>query len=495
MNLTDSPFPAGSSIALYLRDSGGDEQELSIDQQLRVAIEWAVSNQLTVLHKFYDSGTGTSVKKRPEFLRMMRYFQHEVPERGIIIWRSNRFGRNMDDTLFYKADLRRRGYIVHSLMDAIPEGPAGKFYEFALAWKDEIFSEQLSEDVRRGLYDLVRMTGAIPGIPPRGFQRVPVNLGQRRSGEAHTGHRWEPDPNLISTIQRAFEMRARGSTLRTIQKETGLYKSANCWVTFFANPIYKGELHYGELTIPDYCAPIVSPQLWQAANLTGQLRRHVKTHQGQARRLGSSFLLSGLARCSKCGALLTGKVIKDWRYYACSRRMTHYDCDARQIPAEKLDEEVRRAVLDHILSIDNLMLIQARLALQYGTALEDVTARRSELIRRLATVTRSISNLLAAIRQHGPSDAIAKDLKSLETESAELHLRIDLLEKQLIPPPALTTASMTDIANQITTILQGDDIEQKRYYLKAFIQTISLHRDDDAIRGCIQYHPPFMVYS
>jgi DNA invertase Pin-like site-specific DNA recombinase len=490
--MTDSPFPLGTLAALYLRDSGGDEQELSTEQQERVLKDWAAVNGIGIGKIFRDSITGTSTKGRDDFLKMMRYFQHQPPEQGVLIWRSNRFGRNIDDSQYFKADLRRRGYFVHSITDNIPDGPMGRFIEFALDWKDEIFSAQLSEDVRRGLLDLVRTHGAVPGVPPRGFKREPINIGTRRNGDPHIVHKWVPDADYIPRVQKAFEMRARGATLKAIQTETKLYRSVNCWVTFFSNPIYKGILEYSDQTFENYCIPIVTPELWAAANQVGQNRRHIKKDIGQTRRLGSSFLLSGIARCQKCGHLLTGKVIKQWRYYACSKRMVQKDCDARQIPADQLDAEVMRSALNEILSIDNLMLIQARLITQYKNASEEATTRRTELTRRLSTVTRSINNLTTDIAEHGSSDAISKSLRSYETEAASLRLKITELEKQLTPPPTLSTASMTDIANEIRSILEDGTLEEKRYYLKAFLHHVSAVRDEDAIRGGIYYHPPFV---
>jgi DNA invertase Pin-like site-specific DNA recombinase len=489
--MNNHPFEPGALVAVYARDSGGDEQELSVDQQLRVINEWAQINNIRIGKVFSDSSSGTTTAGRDQFLRMIGYFQHGPPEVGIVVWRSNRFGRNIDDVQFFRSDLRRRGFVVHSITDNIPDGPMGRLIEFALDWKDEIFSAQLSEDVKRGLADLVRQHGAVPGVPPRGFKREPITIGTRRNGQAHIVHRWIPDPEMIPVIQRAYEMRARGATMRSIQADTKLYTSVNGWCTFFSNKIYKGVLEFSDMTIDNYCTPIVNADLWQAANLVGQQRRF--TPKGQTKRLVSSYLLSGLARCQKCGALMVGHSIYTSRYYACSRRQTHYDCDARLIPAERLDTEVVSGLVNHVLSLDNMMLIQARMAEQYTLAMEDVSAQRDEYTRRLAAANRSINNLLADITQNGPSEAIGKMLRQKEVERTEASLKLSVLQKQLLPPEMLTTASMSEIAQQIVDIIQNSETEQKRYYMKGFIQHISARRDEDAIRGCISYYPPFAV--
>ena len=489
--MANHPFKLNDLVAIYLRDSGGDEQELSVDQQERVIKEWANINGVVVSKVFSDSSSGTTTAGRTNFLKMIGYFQHEPAEAGIVVWRSNRFGRNIDDTQYFKADLRRRGYIVHSITDNIPEGPMGRLIEFALDWKDEVFSAQLSEDVKRGLGDLVRVYGAVPGVPPRGFIREPITIGRRRSGEPHIVHKWKPDPDLIPIIQRAFEMRARGATLKSIQEETKLYKSVNGWCTFFANKIYKGILEFSDLTIENYCSPIVSNELWDAANLTGQKRRYDTQTISQARRMGSSFLLSGLLRCKKCGALMNGYSVKQWRYYACSRHKTHFDCDALVVRVEPLDDAIMDAFINHILSVDNLQLVQSRLVEQYALAQEENQSRRDDLNKRSGLINKSINNLMADIAQNGPSDSIGRMLREFEVEKKEVHQKLSELEKSMTPPAALSTASLDDIAEKIKSILLVAEVEQKRYYLQAFVKQISVVKDLDAVRGSIQYYPPF----
>jgi DNA invertase Pin-like site-specific DNA recombinase len=83
---------------------------------------------------------------------MMDHFRRGgVPESGVVIWKMSRFSRDIDDSQFYRADLRRRGYQVISISGNITEGPEGRFFEAAIDWLNERFLDDLSRDVKRGL--------------------------------------------------------------------------------------------------------------------------------------------------------------------------------------------------------------------------------------------------------------------------------------------------------------------------------------------------------
>ena len=190
---------------------------------------------------------------------MMHHFRDGAPEAGLVIWSYSRFARDFDDAQFYRADIRRRGYLFHSLNDEVPDGPMGRLFEAVIDWKNEQFLEDLSRDVKRGLSDLVRTHGALPGTPPRGFKREPVQIGARRDGRPHIVHRWVPDPELVPMVQQAFALRAAGASLNEIHQTTALYNSLNSYTTFFSNRLYIGILEFGDLTIENYCEPAHRP--------------------------------------------------------------------------------------------------------------------------------------------------------------------------------------------------------------------------------------------
>ena len=104
--------------------------------------------------------------------------------------------------------MRKRGIIIHSLTDPIPEGSYGHIVEVLIDISNEEKKRQTSRDAKRGLRELVEKHGCVPGTPPRGFMREPVEIGIRRDKSVRIAHRWVPDPEWIPRIQQAFKMRA-----------------------------------------------------------------------------------------------------------------------------------------------------------------------------------------------------------------------------------------------------------------------------------------------
>ncbi|MFT3892984.1 MAG: recombinase family protein [Anaerolineales bacterium] len=75
--------------------------------------------------------------------------------RAILIWNFARFARDYNDFVFYKATLNKRGIMVHSLTDVIPEDDfAGRVVETVISLANEEKRRQTSKDVKRALQTL-----------------------------------------------------------------------------------------------------------------------------------------------------------------------------------------------------------------------------------------------------------------------------------------------------------------------------------------------------
>lgn len=496
----DNPFPPGSRVAFYSRDSGGDDQDLSIQRQVNEFTRWCEAHKLIPGEIFADEARpGSSVVGRAEFLRMVRHFRSgAVPEVGLVVWRFSRFGRNASDRKYYKADIRRRGYLIHSLSDQIPGDRFGKLIEDVLDWKDEYFLEELAEEVSSGLRNIVETYGAVPGTPPRGFMRQPVNVGTRRDGSPHILHRWAPDPAMSDLVRRAFHMLVRGGTLREIHLATGLYSGVNSYTTFFRNPLYKGELRYKDLTIADYCEPIVEPEIWDRAQRildVRTLRRHTASKKVPGlhpRRVASPWLLSGLARCARCDAPLNGHVIGRRTYYTCSAAKRRRDCDAPKIPAEHLEQLVTGQVRMLLEDERTLSALQDERLRAYVDATDQLPARQAELETRLANLRRQITNLTNAIAEHGHSPALLGQLTALEVQEYELKDELTTLHDVIKNKPSpLTHERVKSLRARFDRVLANGTDDEKRQLLAGWVHTLQAERDGKTIRAYLElYIPP-----
>ncbi len=494
------PFQPGDTVASYFRDSGGDEQDLSVPQQEARFLRWCKENNLTPGAIFKDlAKKGSSLVGREDFLRMIRHFRSgDAPEKGLVIWKYSRFSRDVDDSAFYRADLRRMGYLIHSLNDNIPEGPEGRFFEAAIDWMNQRFLEDLSTDVKRGLHHLVQTYGCVPGTPPRGFKRQPTQIGTRRDGSPHIAHKWIPDPDLIPLIKQAFQMKAAGATLVAIHKATRLYGSKNSYNTFFTNRIYIGILEFGELVIEDYCKPLISMDVWNAVQKNILAHAQAQYKEFHPKRLNSIYLFSGIIYCARCGSPMHGNTVSRYskhgrdEAYRCSRSRRREDCAAGRISRRILEDAVLASLKERILLPDNLVAITQ---LAITAQQEGEEKRRQRLVSNASDrkkISNQIANITRAIAESGHSPSLLETLSALEARRIELQTENQQLQIPFQPVPAYTEEQLTALSQHMLEKLAKVPLEEKRLIVKALIHKIAVEREGKTIRGLITYYsPPF----
>lgn len=491
------PPPAwvpGSHIFAYLRDSGGTEQELSITRQVNEITTWASAHGITIARWFTDEArSGRTVEKREQLNAMMEAFRSGAEVGGVVVWAYDRFARNAIEAQTFRLQIRALGYIFHSLTDYIPEGNEKIVFE---AFKDYVaqqYSETLSRNVKSGSRSVLRSHGVMGGTPPKGFIRTPVDLGIHRNGKPRIAHRWDPDPDLAPTIRRAFEMRARGATLKEIMQATQLYPTINSYTTFFTNRLYMGILEYGDEIIEDYCPPIVTAELWEQAAALGRTRARInKGHN--PRRYASPFLFSGLIFCQHCGSPLNGHIIKKANkparhYYACSRKTRRRDCPAREIPARPLEKELIQKLEDLALDLERMLIFQSKVTAHLKTLHTQKDGERLKLRRDLREQTKRIRNLTNAIADRGSSRSLHNALHAAELEEATLRYKLTTLENEMIEPPTASPAQLTTLAQELKSALYGEDLQKKKHAIHMLTARVIAIRTDDQIESVLSYIP------
>ena len=504
-----NPFPAGALVAAYLRDSGHEEQDLSIEQQEAAISGFCIEHGLILATIYRDAAApGSSTTTRSAFNDMIAHFRApNCPETGILIWKYNRFARSMEDAQFYKADLRRRGYIIHAINDQIPEGLNGRFFESAIDWMNARYLEDLRIDVKRGQHHLIEQHGALGGTPPRGFIRQPIQLGDRRDGAPHIVHRWIPDPNMAETIRTAWQMRAAGATYATINTTCHLYKSTGAYERFFRNRIYIGELEFSGEIIPDYCPALITPHTWDAVQILQETSRtKIKpdlNNPSHPRRIASSYLLSGIAICNQCGSLLSGDTVQFkstskycYHYYACSGQNRHSGCTARKIPAETLENIVLDQIANHALNPE--VIAAQDPILRDNQAEYDRTHKQKiiEINQRIGIVRRKIDNLTDVIAERGTSArSLVNKINELESEETALKTEKTRLNKS--PRPALDINRIQASAAIIRSRLATADPETLRTIVLGLVASVKAELDlpTKTIIGQVElYLPPEDIF-
>jgi DNA invertase Pin-like site-specific DNA recombinase len=469
-----------------LRDSGGESQEQSTAQQKREIEAYCQIHSLNLVRVFEDlARSGGSTKKRAAFLEMIDYCSDQDRPAGLLLWNFARFARDMDDSAFYRAFLRKKGLLIHSLTDPIPPGDFARVIETLIDYANEEKRRQTSRDVKRGLMDRTR-AGYAPGGPPaRGYQAVRVEIGTRRDGQPRMGTRWEPDPVIGPLVTLAFQMRAEGKSLPEIMAATRgkLYSNKNCFSTFFSNRSYLGIGKCGGLEIDNHHPALVDPETWQAVRrVQEQAKRNTHGNLLHPRRVNSPSLLSGLAVCIHCGTPMNREVSgkTKWPAYICGRkrsRANYHACEGRQISVVKADKAIIDTVLTRILTPDFVNELLEQLRAQVSNTAE-IDKQEQDAKQDLATCERMIDRLISAIEETESPTARAR-LKERENERARLQFELTALKArraaaQLVISPEALKLILSVWAGEIELAYQSENVRNLQSLLRRFVTKIEL---------------------
>jgi DNA invertase Pin-like site-specific DNA recombinase len=483
------PLAPGSRILTYARDSGGEDQERSVDEQIRLYDAYADHFGLVIIRHFHDRARpGSSLVGREGLEHLLEEARRDPrPAEGILFWALDRLSRNQLEAQYLKSDLRLRGYTLIFLSNDIPDaGDMTPIFEAFYEWKAAEDLKTISRNARRGLADLVTTRkpdgsyeGFMPGIPPRGFKGEPVQIGVKRSGKPRVVQRWIPDPSTWARCRQAWELRASGATVPEIEKKLYLFAFCSCYSTFFRNAIYKGELHYGMMVLPAFVPPMVDEETWNAVQKMNHQRK--KRYGWDPRRAGSAHLLSGLIFCKVCGSPMKAHVDRrrggNRRTYVCIARERARTCRAKAVPADLIEGAVVDRLCETVLTRDNLR----RMAdlLHRSQEKESLEARQAgEGIRnRLRELDQAIANLVRSAEQAPLSSALARTLEEREQERDRLQEEKASLEnlQSFHRAPRYTDAELADLGARMRAGLRAGGPEARRV-LAGFVLRIDAER-------------------
>ena len=301
--------------AAYLRVSTEEQDEYSLDSQLKMIREYANKNDYIVPDEyvFVDDGiSGRTAKKRNAFQSMIAQAKEKDRQfEAILLWKFSRFARNQEESIVYKAMLRKLGVSVISISEPLPDGPFASLIERRIEWMDEFYSIRLAGEVKRGMQEKAS----------RGEPVAPAPFGYRMED-----NRLIPDEKA-PIVREVFSMYAAGRGQMDIARclgDRGVRtnrgtRPENRFIEYMLNnPVYIGKIRwskegrtaskrkYDDENIVVYDGkhePIISEELWQAVHK--RLEQEKKMYRPRTRRNEPiAWMLKGLVHCSNCGSTL-----------------------------------------------------------------------------------------------------------------------------------------------------------------------------------------------
>lgn len=398
-----------SRAAIYARYSSHAQNDESIEQQVGECQSYAAAHGLTVVATFADRAISGRSDRRPEFQRMIKAAEAGDFE-TVIAYKSNRIARNMLQALQYEARLDRCGVRVVYAREEFGDTATGRFMLRSMMNLNQFYSENMAEDIVRGMNENARQARA-NGKPP---------LGYRIGADGH----YEIDPRTAPIVREIFDRLAAGESYaaiaddlnrRHIPTASGGTWNKGSFHRMCTNERYTGVYLYGDVRVEGGMPAIVPRELFERVR---DLTHHrAAANMARRRTPGVVYALTGKLFCGECRARMCGvsgkgKSGAKYSYYKCT------GCGRLRARKDEVEALVVQTLRDAIMNdetIDRLV----EMVMAYRDELRD-KSEADAIAARLLETRASKANIVKAIESGIVSQTLADRLNDLERAEADL---------------------------------------------------------------------------
>ena len=458
---------------IYARYSSSNQREESIAGQIRDCTEFAKRNNYNIVGEYTDSALTGRTDRRPGFQKMIRDSEKHGFE-AVIVWKLDRFARNRYDSAMYRNILKKNGVKIVSAMESISESPEGIILEGLMESLAEYYSANLSENVKRGMYDSA-LDKKMLSFPSIGYKKG-------------IDGKYEIDPITAPIVQRIFDEFNGGKTQTEIinglnrdglKTAKGKPFNKNSLTKILRNDKYIGVYHYRDIYDPHGIPAIIDKDVFEDVQNILAKRKYNRKIRSKDDSQGN-YLLSSILFCGHCESPMTGESARSangtvYKYYSCTgtKHQARNGCKKKRVPKDLIEKEVIRIVNEEILTEDAIEEI-VKLAME--SQKEDLeNSPLSHLEDELKQIDKKIKNLIAAIEDGSASKFILESLSEREAERDRISARIqDERAKTNI-----YTADQIKVFLYSLKDLNDAEIDSQRVLIESCVKKIYLFDTDD----------------
>ena len=478
--------------ALYARvSSDRQDVDLSVAAQLRALRDYAKNNGYSIAREYVDEAESGRIADRPQFRQMIdEGGKATAPFQVILVWKFSRFTRKREHAVAFKSMLRRKGIRVVSITEHADDSPTGKLMEAIIESVDEFYSENLAQEVVRGMREAASRGFFLGSKAPFGYTRIKVSDGAKERPTL------EVDLVAAPIVREIFESSRRGNGLKEICKELngrGITNRGRRWQKnvvhyLLTNEAYTGTAVWGVKSKDEKAQePVRVENAWPALvsretfDLVQQgLHERAPTMQRPAR-VGSQYLLSGLLRCGVCGKPYSGQGAKSGRfaYYVCASlfREGAGACTARYLNASKVEDLVIEKVRERILTEETITELVTLVAEEIDNIAGEVNGRLTAISTELTDVDSRLENLYQALEtKQLPIEALSPRILSLKSRQDQLVAAREEAEGQLERRRAElpTSKEIKGYVADFRAFLQEGTFPERKALIRNFVQGIEI---------------------
>lgn len=464
----------GGNAVIYARYSSQNQRDVSIEQQFAACEKYAASGKFKIVERYADRAISGKTDNRPAFQKMMKD-AHDGGFDFVIAWKSNRMGRNMLQAMVNESKLNELGIRCLYVEEDFDDTAAGRFALRNMMNVNQFYSENMAEDVIRGMQDNASKC-MVNNLPPYGYRKG-------KDGK------YEIDEEKAAIVREIYNRILSGWTIcdimadlnnRRVKNARGTEWKKQSFGHLLQNDRYTGVYRWSDVVVEGGIPAIIDKDTFDKV----QLVLHSKKRPRGKQRMNDNYILSGKVFCGKCGSPMTAqcgtsKNGQKFNYYMCNRRRYEHDCDKRTVSKENLEQTVSNLMRAEIIDDKLIEWIVSG----YKEAAEKFRndAKLNELKSELKDVTMRLDNLLKAIEAGIFNENTQARMMELSAARKNLEAAIHLEElANSIPTP--------DEVRFNLEALRAGDLEDRLYMhelIRSFIRAVYVY--DDSLKVHFNY--------
>lgn len=461
------------NIVIYARYSSDAQKRDSIKQQVDECTKYAEAHDMNIVKVYKDEAKTGRNDDRDEFQRMLRDSRHNTFD-AVLVWKFDRFARNMRDALNNEHILEENGVKVVSATELIPDGAIGIIVKAVLLGINEYYSVDLSEKTQRGSNANAQLGKFLGGTVPFGFKIV--------------NQEYTRDEDTAPYVKKIFSMYASGVSVveicqylndRGIRSSLGAKFNNNSLHTMLKNERYLGTYIYKDVVIPNRIPQLVDKDLFD--NVQKILEQNRKNPA--RKRAKEDYILLGKLFCGHCRdngvdeehqkiVGHSGNASRKYCYYKCKNEK---NCGKKMVGKQYIEDYVLEKCKS-LLTDKNIKMLSKKIS---DIAKKDNANHLLEhMQKQLQEKERAKDNQLRAL------DTCDNDIirQEIFARVKELKAEIDKLESSIAVEKTKTLAFNEEEIKHFLTLYRDYDIlsiAHRKALINMLVNKIYLYDDND----------------
>lgn len=459
---------------IYARYSSEKQDDYSVEGQVFDCREYADKHGIDIVGIYVDRAISGRTDKRPDFQRMIVDSGKSMFD-VILVWKVDRYFRNVELDRKYKRILKMNGVKIISINEPIQEDEASGFLTSNIfSVFAEYYSLDLAQKMKRGQKIKAKECLYLGGVIPFGYK------------VEH--QKFVIDEDVAPFIREAFKMFADGHSIKSISEyfnKSGIRNSygnqfsKNSFSYIFSNKKYIGIYKHDEIEIEGGMPAMVDKELFDRV----QERVQKNKKAPGAHKAKTEYLLSGKIYCGYCkenmlataGTSSTKK--KVFNYYVCKNKKNHKGCNKKNVNKDYIEDFVCQRTIDLILNDKGLLKYLSKEINKYHKEFIKQESTLSSLEKRLRETEKSINNIMNAIEQGIFTNTTKGRLLQLEDDKKNIELEIS---KERLKHKDITQDDIDKFFNDLKTMIKENykDENIRKSLIDMFVDAVFLYDDN-----------------